>query len=287
MQIAVKNRFLTKTRFKLAVECPTKLYYTGKPGIYADNSLEDDFLKALAEGGFQVGEIAKLMFPGGHDIKSLDHATAVEETNQLLVQDNVTLYEAAIRHGDLFIRVDVLNKKGNQIELIEVKAKSFNSKDIDTFSGKKGGIKKDMLPYLQDVAFQKYVASQAFPHWTISSFLMMADKSKTATVDGLNQRFKIRRDSKGRSSVTVMLGTTEANIGGPILSRVNVDTYIDQILQHVVAPGLGATLEKVARQWGEDYRLDRKIAPYVGAHCAKCEFRTTPAPPKLLAQRVS
>ena len=29
MQKAVKNRFLTKTRFKLAVECPTKLYYTG------------------------------------------------------------------------------------------------------------------------------------------------------------------------------------------------------------------------------------------------------------------
>lgn len=106
---------------------------------------------------------------------------------------------------------------------------------------------------------------------------MMADKSKTATVDGLNQRFKIRRDSKGRSSVTVMPGTILANIGDPILSQVNVDPLVEQILQHVAAPGLGAPLEKVVRQWGEDYRLDRKIPPSVGAHCAKCEFRTTPA----------
>lgn len=26
-------RYLTKSRFKLATECPTKLNYTGKPGI--------------------------------------------------------------------------------------------------------------------------------------------------------------------------------------------------------------------------------------------------------------
>jgi hypothetical protein len=26
----MSNRYLTKSRFKLAMECPTKLYYTGK-----------------------------------------------------------------------------------------------------------------------------------------------------------------------------------------------------------------------------------------------------------------
>ena len=32
-------RYLTKSRFKLALECPTKLYYTGKPE-YLDRSAD-------------------------------------------------------------------------------------------------------------------------------------------------------------------------------------------------------------------------------------------------------
>ena len=52
--------YLTKSRFKLAEECPTKLFYTGKKD-YPDKKGEDPFLAALAEGGFQVGELAKLL----------------------------------------------------------------------------------------------------------------------------------------------------------------------------------------------------------------------------------
>jgi hypothetical protein len=50
-----KKRLLTKSRFKLALECPTKLFYTGKKE-YPDKKIEDPFLEALAKGGFQVGE---------------------------------------------------------------------------------------------------------------------------------------------------------------------------------------------------------------------------------------
>jgi len=42
----------------MAVECPTKLYYTGKPKQYKDAMSENDFLRMLAEGGYQVGELA-------------------------------------------------------------------------------------------------------------------------------------------------------------------------------------------------------------------------------------
>lgn len=50
---------VNKSRFKLAAECPRKLYYTGKKD-YLDRSLDDSFLAALAEGGYQVGELACL-----------------------------------------------------------------------------------------------------------------------------------------------------------------------------------------------------------------------------------
>ena len=54
--MASPNRYLTKSRFKLAAECPSKLFYVGKPE-YIDRSVEDSFLAALAEGGYQVGDL--------------------------------------------------------------------------------------------------------------------------------------------------------------------------------------------------------------------------------------
>lgn len=276
MNAAIKQRYLTKTRFKLAVECPTKLFYTGKPGIYADTKQEDDFLKALAEGGFQVGELAKLMYPGGHDIKSLNHEKALNETRQLLSQGDVTIYEAAVQHGNLFVRVDILRKTGNRVELIEVKAKSFDSTHADTFRQKKGGIKKEMWPYLQDVAFQRHVLALAYPGWVVDCFLMLADKSKTCTVDGLNQKFKISRSAGGRTSVQVASDTRLQDLGDPVLSCADVSDLVKDILYNPVAViGPTATLAELAQSWSERYRTDSKIPPSIGAHCAKCEFKST------------
>ena len=68
------------------MECPTKLYYAGKEE-YADQSSEDPFLAALAEGGFQVGALARCYFPGGHMIGQLDDRTALVETSRLFEQE--------------------------------------------------------------------------------------------------------------------------------------------------------------------------------------------------------
>lgn len=52
----------TKSRFKLALDCPPKLYYGSNKTLYADENSEDTFLMALAEGGYQVGELAKYIY---------------------------------------------------------------------------------------------------------------------------------------------------------------------------------------------------------------------------------
>ena len=44
-------RYLTKSRFKLGLECPSKLYYTNKENVYANTKKDDPFLMALAWGG--------------------------------------------------------------------------------------------------------------------------------------------------------------------------------------------------------------------------------------------
>ena len=106
------NKFLTKSRFKLAAECPTKLFYTGKPQLYRNLKQEDSFLAMLADGGYQVGELAKCFYPAGIEISSLNSAEAEAQTQALLKQDQVVLFEPAIRFNDYLVRVDILVKDG-------------------------------------------------------------------------------------------------------------------------------------------------------------------------------
>ena len=168
--------------------CPSKLYYTRKPE-YANQKLDDPFLLALAEGGFQVGELAKRYHPGGHDITSLDYEDAELETKRLLKQHDVIVFEPAIRFKNLFIRVDVLIKRGTELELIEVKAKSYDRFDEESFFNKNGSLASSWRSYLYDVAFQDYVLKLALPNYTVRPYLMMIDKYVKCPTDGLHQKF--------------------------------------------------------------------------------------------------
>jgi hypothetical protein len=101
-----KSRFLTKSRFKLAAECPTKLFYTGKPQLYRNLKQEDSFLAMLADGGYQVGELAKCFYPTGVEISSPSNADAEAQTLEWLKQGKVVLFEPAIRVKDYYVRVN-------------------------------------------------------------------------------------------------------------------------------------------------------------------------------------
>lgn len=198
-------RVLTKSRFKLGLECPNKLYYTSKKE-YANKKQEDPFLLALAEGGFQIEEYARMHYPDGILLEGNDgdYEYLWERTKELLQQDNVIIYEAAFLHDGLFVRTDILVKNGTNINLIEVKSKSFNPNDDYLFVGKREGLVSSWKPYLFDVSFQKYVIQLCFPDWKISASIMMADKSKIATVNGLNQFFRVSKKSENRTGVTIM-----------------------------------------------------------------------------------
>jgi len=283
-----RPRYLTKSRYKLALECPTKLFYAGKPKVYADESVDDAFLRALARGGFQVGALAQGYFPDGIEIKATDHDAAVQQTDKLLAEnDNVTIFEAAVRAGDLFVRVDVLHKSGNTLQLIEVKSKSFDPREENPFFDKtalKKGIHKlsaDYAPYLYDVAFQTYVCGKAHPLFTIASFLMLPNKAAVTTVDGLNQHFLLKEDA-GRPVVIVKPGLGPIQLGAEILVKVNVDEVVRLIHGDKNAErgpedrtqGLGYVAE--ISLFAQRYAEDQKITTPPSAHCKHCEFRAEP-----------
>ncbi len=270
-----RPRYLTKSRFKMAAECPTKLYYTGKEDVYRNTKQEDSFMAMLADGGYQVGELAKCYYPEGVDVSAVGHDEALEKTALLLQRDNVTVFEAAIRYGDLFIRVDVLVKNGNQFQLIEVKAKSYNSIKPEIM-GARGDLLADMRPYIEDVAFQAYVLGAAWPEAQVKTYLMMPDKSVTCNVDGLNQLFKIERLGKRSKVVTDPRAKTLA-FDHTLLALVCVDEYVDIVNRKGVSYlGLKGELPTLASEWAQAYKSDTKIPPAPSKECAKCEFRSTP-----------
>jgi len=270
-------KVLSKSRYKLGLECPNKLYYTGKKE-YANQKQEDPFLQALASGGFQVEELARLHYPDGKLIEDknsddrYDYEEKVAQTSKLLEQNNVVIFEAAFMFDNLFIRVDILEKKGNQINLIEVKAKSFKKDDPK----KDVKYNADWKFYLFDVAFQKYVIEKAFPEFVVKPFLMLADKNKTTTIDGLNQLFRVSKTSDNRTGIELKIHKLDNPEIESVLSKVDVSHIIQKIESSEYRILDEFTFENsiqvMAKAYEEnryfDYDLNFQI-------CKKCEFKTT------------
>ena len=298
------ERYLTKSRMKIGLECPKKLYY------YEDYKSQDngnEFLEILAEGGYQVGELAKYYYkfhyPDYHyvDITSLDYEKSIRATNEALEYENVVIAEPAITFDNFFIRVDVLVKKGNTIQLVEVKAKSCTSDDENDFlSFKKSGVSIQSIwrPYLADVAFQTYVTSQAFPEWSITPYLMLVNKSKETNMDGLNQLFTIvQTEENGEMRLGVEVNQEEINaskeeIKDTVLQDVNVKRVVNSILYDApigndnffdllnrplseFGTDNASTFIEAAHQLSDAYKSETsldKSDTNIGACCSKCTF---------------
>src|SRR5205823_6765607 len=158
------NTYLSKSDFKVARTCATKLYYKklGYPSIRDD----DQYLQFLADGGYMVEAIARLCHPGGTEIgfEGGPEPSAKQTLSILNAHETVTLFEATLIWENRLARVDILEKSGNRIKLIEVKAKSVDtSTGENPFRGVKGNISSNWQPYLEDVVFQYSVLRNLFP----------------------------------------------------------------------------------------------------------------------------
>ncbi len=269
-------KLLTKSRYKLGLECPNKIYYTQKKE-YANTKSSDPFLEALAQGGFQVEELARMHYPNGILIEGndWDYELLWQQTQELLKQENVIIYEPAFLIDGLFIRVDILVKKGDKIELIEVKSKSFKPNDEYLFIGKRGGMVSSWKPYLFDITFQKYIMQLCFPEWDIQSYLMMADKSKKASINGLNQLFRISNKEGNRTGITKKVTTLEET-GDPVLGRKNITQIVADIESNKFKYYDSLTFHESIVLLKENYINDTYPKwPTSFSSCKSCEYTCT------------
>jgi hypothetical protein len=288
--------YLSKSRFKQALSCPTKLYYGTKGNNYADNNADDPFMMALAEGGYQVGELAKFLVsrdPVGEaiTINELDYEKSLAQTKEKRDQGGrVVIAEAAFGYKDFFVRTDLFVEEGNTIKIYEVKAKSWDE-DVEFLKTVARGplkgtqqLSKEWREYLYDIAFQKYVVQQANPEKTVITYIILADKTKAATIDGLNQLFKIKRNGK-YIDVEVKHGITASDLGQIPLKTLNVDDVCDWIYSNKVEMDLDHpnsedwTFETLINYLSEQYSNNKRIwSNTIGSKCKLCQYKNKEYP---------
>lgn len=287
-------KYFTKSVFKEALACPVRMNYCNR-AEYANQDISNEFLESLAEGGFQVGELAKIYYdvPKENDLNGTN-AEIAAKTRELLNQENVTIAEAGFAFENCFCRVDLLRKAGNEIELVEVKSKSWGGKGDVFLSSRKGGdlpagsVRTAIRDYVYDVAFQKYVVTHAlaqmFPGrgFHVRAALMMADKRKVADCPRVNQYFKIEK-SDGRTHVVRKEGAEGLKNREHLLTAFwEVDEICDRIIagetpeQPIVLHG--RTFVPFIREMASRYCEGRQVFDEIeiSTGCFRCPYYATP-----------
>ncbi len=266
---------VSKSDFKIARTCPTKLYY--KKHGFPSSMDTNEYMAMLADAGFMFGHLAQLLFPEGIEITGTV-MEAVETTNNFLINnENITLFEPAIMVNNQLVRVDILKKLGDKIQVIEVKSKSFDS--IKSLTEKNYWSKGDMKPYIEDVAYQTKVVREKFPACVVSSFLMMPDTSSVSTFDNLISVFELHEipanpNSRYRNVEIIYTGgedllelLREAFAADTLFVKVvDVNIPVAQVMQEVV---------NAAGQFVSSVLNDTRIETPISCACSTCEYNLT------------
>jgi len=275
---------LSKSDFILASSCPKKLVY--KKAGYPTANDTNEYLQMLAKGGYIVGLYAQLMFPDGIEVQGGSPERTAAETKRLLAEnENIVLFEASFNSGDKIVRTDILEKKGNELHIIEVKSVSHDSEEDSSSQRKK------LQEYVLDLGYQTFVVKEAFPDYSIRSSLFIPDKSKRTSIEGLGGWFHIYEGKGVKDEIEELSAQQKPRFTKPdvrfayedhperesklalmredcLLSLKSCDEEINNIL-----PGVKSSAEKyldILRNGIQptDYAINKG--------CKECEFRTGP-----------
>jgi hypothetical protein len=113
---------ISKSKFIAGMQCLKRLYFTVHSAELAVKP--DESSQSIIEQGQKVGLLARQMSPGGVAVECKDREQAIRETRELIGNRGIpAIFEAAFEHRDVFVRVDILQRRrDHRWRLIEVKS---------------------------------------------------------------------------------------------------------------------------------------------------------------------
>lgn len=122
LNVPGETAYLSKSLFVRGVRCHKSLYLQKyRPEL---KDLVSESLQAKFETGYQVGDLACRLFPGGVPVpyEGLSHTQQIEMTAQLIAKGCKTIYEATFFSDGIFIKADILHLSRHGWDVYEVKA---------------------------------------------------------------------------------------------------------------------------------------------------------------------
>lgn len=279
---------LSKSDYKVASSCPQKLLYK-KKGYETSNDV-NEYMEMLAQGGYVVGKMATLLYSDGIEIDG-DQQTCIALTEEYMKLDNCVLFEAAVKSGEKIIRIDILEKKGNLINIIEVKSISNESDELGEdgkFTLKTINKRKE---YIEDVAYQYYVTSEKYPQFHYECFLLTPDKSKRTNIDGLTGWFQVTTVGKqSQTELEELPYQLKPKFNKPIVEFKYEDSttkneYIKTLIDEGILTSFNVTVEvqlmipEIAEKANKFIQILKdgfiKDEFLLNKNCKNCEFRTS------------
>lgn len=276
-----QTRLLSKTEFKKGLECPRRLAYARER--YPSTAKDNPYLEFLADGGFMVEAIARALFPGGQEVDQREGESPADATRRMLgAAESVDLFEADFEFDGCSARVDILSRRGTVIELIEIKAKSFDSSENrqSPFRGKRGGIDSAWKPYLLDVAFQTRIVRGALgPGFKVIPKLCLVDTAKRCNGDAIYSKIELLPASKSRFGMprARYLGDPAALREDHFLGFQDAASEVEELLAD--ASPAGMEMSRVGLAVAARAGSLRQLPIDLGVKCRDCEYRTV-SPPK-------
>ena len=212
--------YLTKSDYVLGINCPTKLSYKALKMYQVEDS--DAMNEVFIEQGYQIQGLARSAYPDGILINTMNYQKSAELTQQYLQNENIVLFEAAFIMDGCFFRVDILEKRGSKLRMIEVKSKSEDPDDIKPYK-RDGFLRKFYWEIFTDASFQYYNLQLIYGD-NVTPYIMLIDKNAVATVDDLHLAFE-----KGETHLE-SIQKSEV-LGDPLLFELNVKEYLDKMLE--------------------------------------------------------
>ena len=152
---------LSKSLFKLGLECPLRIKHALARPTLPRRSHEDEYLRMLAEGGYMFEKLVRIYHPG-KDLYIAGEAPAAASARTIakLQAGDATFHEATFAHGGLMARTDMVRVHGEYLDLIEIKSASAEVRSD-------GSTDSSILHqaawqnYVVDLAYQVHVAGLA------------------------------------------------------------------------------------------------------------------------------
>lgn len=272
----MQTHYLTKSDFKAAQTCPTKLYY--RKMRYPTTKDGDEYLDQLRDQGYLIEALVRTLYPDGQAIGYSQDVEAAARETMAALSDPCILFEATFVSGGKLARVDILVRHGDVFELIEIKSKAFNRQenDVRIQSGRSNVfcmeknpeiLRSEWRSELEDIAFQTIVLQEVFPSARVIPTLIMPDSSRPCASDGLHHQFVKHSFEANNPPSTGLIHDIHELQGNSLLASVNV------------AHEVGLILPEVHRR-SETFLASlnpslQRIHTTPSSNCRECEYRVT------------